>query len=125
MTVDQVLAATGAANAYSMPVGTFGSPGGDLVQITQDAADNMLEAADNAGGITDEMTTAVDTLATGIEGVFSRTYQLPIELVVSGGGVLAQLIAAAVQGNGGTTPGQSVFTGKSGSSGKAGGFGKG
>ena len=113
MTVDQVLAATGAANAYSMPVGTFGSPGGDLVQITQDAADNVAEAADNATGITDEMTTAVDTLSAGIEGVFSRTYQLPVELVISGGGVLAQLIAAAVSGAGGTTPGTSQNTGRS------------
>ena len=115
MTVDDVLAATGATSAYTMPVGTFGmAGGGDLVQITQDAADNVAEAATNATGITDEMTTAVDTLAAGVEGVFSRTYQLPIELVISGGGVLAQMIAAAVAGSGGgTVPGTSPHTGRS------------
>lgn len=114
MSIDQVLAATGAANAYSMPAGTFGmAGGGDLVQVTQDAADNIAKAADNATGVTDEMSTAVDTLSSGIEGVFSKTYQLPIELVISGGGILGQLIAAAVAGNGGTTPGSTQNGGRS------------
>jgi hypothetical protein len=63
------------------------------------------------------MTTAVDTLAAGIEGVFGKTYQLPVELVITGGGMLGQLIAAAVQANGGVTPGTSNYNSRGGGSG--------
>lgn len=120
MTVDQVLAATGAANAYSMPVGTFGSPGGDLVQIMQDAADNVAEAADNATGITDEMTTATETLQTGLDTAFGKQYRVEMALDVTDINVtpafknaLTQVVAEIVRAQGGTTPGQSGGGGRS------------
>ena len=120
MTVDQVLAATGAANAYSMPVGTFGSPGGDLVQITQDAADNVAEAADNATGITDEMTTATETLQTGLDTAFGKQYRVEMALDVTDINVtpafknaLTQVVAEIVRAQGGSTPGQTHSGGRS------------
>lgn len=120
MTVDQVLAATGAANAYSMPVGTFGSPGGDLVQITQDAADNVAEAADNATGITDEMTTATETLQTGLDTAFGKQHRVEMALDVTDINVtpafknaLTQVVAEIVRAQGGSTPGQTHSGGRS------------
>jgi hypothetical protein len=111
---------------------TYGSTGGgELTQVSHyaamdDAASNisssMADAESSASSIADDMTAAVDTLATGIEGVFGRTYQLPVELVVSGAGVLGALIAAAVQANGGTAPGTSNFNSRGGSSGSSSGF---
>jgi hypothetical protein len=93
-----------------------------LEQSMMQGADAVDAAAGSASGIVDDMTTAVDTLAAGIEGVFGRTYQLPVELVVSGAGVLGALIAAAVQANGGTAPGTSNFNSRGGSSGSSSGF---
>jgi hypothetical protein len=84
-----------------------------LEQSMMQGADAVDAAAGSASGIVDDMTTAVDTLAAGIEGVFGRTYQLPVELVISGAGIIGQLVAAAVQANGGTTPGSSGNTGRS------------
>lgn len=101
---------------------TWGSAGGGglintdfdmLEQSMMQAEVSVANAATSASTIADEMTTAVDTLATGLDGVFSKTYQLPIELVVSGAGILGQLIAAAVQANGGVAPGTSANTGRS------------
>lgn len=114
MTVDEVLAATGARNAYSMPVGTFGmAGGGDLVQVVQ-------EAATSASGITDEMTTATETLQTGLDTAFGKRYRVEMALDVTDINVtpafknaLTQVVAEIVRGQGGTTPGQTHSGGRS------------
>jgi hypothetical protein len=102
---------------------TYGSTGGgELTQVSHyaamdDAAANisssMADAESSASSIADDMTAAVDVLASGIEGVFGKTYQLPVELVISGAGIIGQLVAAAVSANGGATPGASANTGRS------------
>jgi hypothetical protein len=74
---------------------------------------SMMQAETSASNISDEMQTAADTLQSGVDAVFGKTYQLPIELVVSGAGIIGQLVAAAVAGNGGTVPGSSTNTGRS------------
>jgi hypothetical protein len=102
---------------------TYGSTGGgELTQVSHyaamdDAASNisssMADAESSASSIADDMTAAVDVLASGIEGVFGKTYQLPVELVISGAGIIGQLVAAAVTANGGATPGATGNSGRS------------
>jgi hypothetical protein len=74
---------------------------------------SMMQAETSASNISDEMQTAADTLQSGVDAVFGKTYQLPIELVISGAGIIGQLVAAAVGANGGTVPGSSTNTGRS------------
>jgi LysM repeat protein len=115
MTTQEYMAANGLDStmlSIGQQIGSANQYSWDPTAVLQ-AADSITTAADSATGITDDMTTAVDTLSAGIESVFGKTYQLPIELVVSGAGILGQLIAAVVNGNGGTTPGSSGNTGRS------------
>jgi hypothetical protein len=124
MSVDAFASQYGIANPSMIYAGqTYGSTGGgELTQVSHyaamdDAASNisssMADAESSASNIADDMTAAVDVLASGIEGVFGRTYQLPVELVISGAGIIGQLVAAAVSANGGATPGASANTGRS------------
>jgi hypothetical protein len=110
----------GIGGGGGMGGGSFFAPENfDMLEASMmQAADGVGLAAESASGIVDDMTTAVDTLASGIEGVFSRSYQLPVELVISGAGIIGQLVAAAVAANGGTVPGGSANTGRSGSGGR-------
>lgn len=95
-----------------------GGGAGGLTQLNRfaaadDIATAMSDAETSASNITDSMQTAAETLQSGIDAVFGKSYQLPIELVISGGGILAQLIAAAVGANGGTVPGSTNNPGRS------------
>jgi len=100
-----------------------GGGGGELVQSqfwaehAESAAGSLSEAEISAEGIADDMATATDTLQSGVDAVFGKTYTLNIDL-----SALAGLIAAAVAGNGGITPGSSNFTSR-GSTGAGGGSG--
>jgi hypothetical protein len=128
MTVDEVLRATGAANAYSMPVGTFGgaptsgmAAGGYFAPEMFDpleasmlqAETSMANIAEDGAGLADDMQTATDKLAEGVDNVFSKRYTLELDLSVLGKDKLSQLIAELVNGAGGVTPGTSPRTGRS------------
>jgi LysM repeat protein len=72
--------------------------------------DNATLAADT---LAEGFTSAVDGLASGLAGIAANGVQIPIELVISGAGIIGQLVAAAVSANGGATPGASGNTGRS------------
>jgi hypothetical protein len=114
MSVQEYMAANGLDStmlSIGQQIGSANTYSWDPTAITT----AMDEAATSSTTISDNMTTAADTLQSGIDAVFGKSYQLPIELVISAVGkdVLSQLIASIVQGNGGTVPGSSTNTGRS------------
>jgi hypothetical protein len=57
---------------------------------------------------------AVDTFGAALEELATTTVKVPVEFVITNGGLLGQLIAAVVNANGGTVPGSSANGGRSG-----------
>lgn len=81
---------------------------------------SMDEAATSASGITDEMTTATETLQTGLDTAFGKQYRVEMALDVTDINVtpafknaLTQVVAEIVRGQGGSTPGQTHSGGRS------------
>jgi hypothetical protein len=56
---------------------------------------------------------AVDTFSAALETLAANAIKVPVEFVITNGGLLGQLVAAAVGANGGTVPGSSTNTGRS------------
>jgi LysM repeat protein len=100
----------GSANQYTWNPNMIGNAGD--VQVATDARAQQM-ADSYRYNLEEGFQGAADTLQSALENVVVPTIQVPIELVVGNGGILAQLIASIVQGNGGTVPGSSGNPGRS------------